>query len=273
MLTHRFADAPASDGPVELLDPPPDSDADTAPGVSAAIARARDALLSWQHDDGHWCGELEGDSILQSEYLCLLIWLGRECAEAGRAVARRLLEQQESGGHWGQYPGAPIDVSATVKAVLALRAVYADGGGPAELPSRLAAAKRATLAAGGAERVNSFTRYYLALLGQIAYRQCPAVPPELLLVPGFSPLNLSEISAVEPHDRRAAFTAVALPAEPRPAGQGRLSRRPVRRRAGEPAPPYAAVRSGGAGGGESRFDWHRFFYGLDRAYKAADRRD
>jgi squalene-hopene/tetraprenyl-beta-curcumene cyclase len=29
------------------------------------------ALKSLQRPDGHWCAELEGDSILQSEYLLM----------------------------------------------------------------------------------------------------------------------------------------------------------------------------------------------------------
>ena len=43
-------------------------------------------------------------------------------------------------------------------------------------------ARRAILDAGGADAVNSFTRYYLALLGQISYDLCPAVPPEIVLL-------------------------------------------------------------------------------------------
>ena len=269
MLSHRFADAPA--GLARSPAPPAAGGAEFGP----AIAHSRDALLALQEEDGHWCAELEGDSILQSEYLCLLAWLGRERSEEARAVARHLLSQQEPGGWWGQYPGAPIDVSATVKAVLALRAVWPGspsplGGAPPDLDARLDAAKRATLAAGGAEKVNSFTRYYLALLGQIAYRQCPAVPPELMLVPGWSPLNLSEMSAwsrtiVVPLSLLWAFQPVRdLPA----AG---VSVADLFANGPESLPLQmprcdAVEREVGA----TKFDWHKFFYGLDRTYKSAD---
>ncbi|NNJ24154.1 prenyltransferase/squalene oxidase repeat-containing protein [Alienimonas chondri] len=271
MLSHRFADALA--GPAVV----PDTmrTAYRGDGVGATVAKARDALLSLQHEDGHWCGELEGDSILQSEYLCLLAWLGRERTEGAKAVARHLLNQQEPGGWWGQFPGAPIDVSATVKAVLALRAVYRDGDGPADLEARLDAAKRATLAAGGAERVNSFTRYYLALLGQIAYRQCPAVPPELMLVPGFSPLNLSEMSAWS----RTIVVPLSLlwatqPSKDLPAAGIDIADLFVNGPENLPLamPRCEAVERSldqGKQGG-TKVDWHRFFYRLDRIYKAAD---
>ena len=56
-------------------------------------------------------------------------------------------------------------------------------------------ARAAILADGGADAVNSFTRFYLALLGQIPYEECPAVPPELVLLPNWFPVNLYSISA------------------------------------------------------------------------------
>ncbi len=43
--------------------------------------------------------------------------------------------------------------------------------------------------------MNTFTRFYLALLGQISYDLCPAVPPEMMLLPSWSPINIYRISA------------------------------------------------------------------------------
>ncbi|HAW94855.1 MAG TPA: hypothetical protein DCX60_01145, partial [Phycisphaerales bacterium] len=69
--------------------------------------RSVDALLSLQKEDGHWCGELEGDSILQSEYI-LMKWIleqehaplrdGRDGWEILQRVARRLRAQQRPDG-------------------------------------------------------------------------------------------------------------------------------------------------------------------------------
>ena len=56
-------------------------------------------------------------------------------------------------------------------------------------------ARRAIVELGGADAVNSFTRFYLALLGQVSYAVCPAVPPELVLLPTWFPANLYRISA------------------------------------------------------------------------------
>src|SRR5262245_55608051 len=56
-------------------------------------------------------------------------------------------------------------------------------------------ARHAIRESGGADAVNSFTRFYLALLGQISYDHCPAVPPELVLLPTWSPINIYRMSA------------------------------------------------------------------------------
>ena len=45
--------------------------------LKAAIAEAQEWLLGRQATDGHWCAELEGDTILESEYLLYLHYIGK----------------------------------------------------------------------------------------------------------------------------------------------------------------------------------------------------
>ena len=158
--------------------------------LTQAIDRTIEWMLDQQADEGYWVGELEGDTILESEYILLLAWMGRgQSTEAIRA-ARYILEKQNEDGSWSLYPGGPIEISAAVKAYLALKITGQDINS-----EPMTRAREAIRAAGGAERVNSFTRYYLALLGIISYRQCPAVPPEIMLVPKWIPLNIYEMSS------------------------------------------------------------------------------
>lgn len=154
------------------------------------IARSRDYLLSLQHEDGYWVGELEGDSILESEYILLLTFLGKQSSEDAIQAANYLMDTQMPEGGWNMYPEGPIEISASVKAYFALKLTGHDA--EAEYMQR---ARLAILAAGGVEAVNSFTRYYLALLGVIPYSTCPAVPPELMLIPRWMPFNIFEMSA------------------------------------------------------------------------------
>jgi squalene-hopene/tetraprenyl-beta-curcumene cyclase len=158
--------------------------------LDVAIAATRNWLVDQQHADGFWCGELEGDSILESEYILLLAWLGRANGEAAQRAANYLVETQRADGGWAMFPGGPLEISGSVKAYFSLKLTGHDLD--AEYMSR---ARRAILAHGGADRVNSFTRFYLALLGQIPYSLCPAVPPEMVLLPQWLPINIYRISA------------------------------------------------------------------------------
>jgi squalene-hopene/tetraprenyl-beta-curcumene cyclase len=158
--------------------------------LAASVCATRDWLLARQDAAGYWCGELEGDTILESEYILLLAWLRQEHSPLARKAAEYIRRQQLPGGGWAQYPGGQLDVSGSVKAYFALKLTGHDP--QADYMRRARAAIRA---AGGADAVNSFTRFYLALLGQISYDQCPAVPPELVLLPDWSPISIYRMSA------------------------------------------------------------------------------
>jgi squalene-hopene/tetraprenyl-beta-curcumene cyclase len=158
--------------------------------LQSALERTSDWLLSRQCDEGYWIGELEGDTILESEYILLMAFLGRESEPVCHQVARFMLDHQLNDGGWAIYPGGPTDVSASVKAYFALKLV----GTPSDDPA-MERALQAILAAGGAHQCNSFTRFYLALLGQIGYDECPCVPPELVLIPSRWKFSLSAMSA------------------------------------------------------------------------------
>jgi len=160
------------------------------PPVRRAISRTRQWLLGQQHPDGYWCAELQGDTILESETILLWAFLGREDSDLAKRAAEYLIENQLPDGGWAMYPGGGVEISGSVKAYFALKLTGHDPG--AEYMQR---ARQAILARGGADAVNSFTRFYLALLGQIPYGQCPAVPPEIVLLPKWFPVNLYAVSS------------------------------------------------------------------------------
>jgi hypothetical protein len=60
-----------------------------SPSLHRAIERARRCLLDMQQPDGHWVGELQGDTILESEYVLLMAFLGREDEEVCRPQTDR----------------------------------------------------------------------------------------------------------------------------------------------------------------------------------------
>jgi len=222
--------------------------------VEAAQDRTRTWLLSRQNADGHWVGELEGDTILESEYLLLLAFLGRESAPVCEPCARYILDHQLPEGGWSIYPGGPAEVSASVKAYFALKLVGYSPDDPA-----LVRARKAIRELGGADACNSFTRFYLALLGQISYGECPSVPPELVLIPSRLNFSLSAMSAwtrtiVVPLSIMSHFKPVRMIEPERGIGELFLAGQGTRPR-----------RS------EAFFSWSSFFLGVDRVLKWSDR--
>ncbi len=223
--------------------------------LQSALERTSDWLLSRQCDEGYWVGELEGDTILESEYILLMAFLGREAEPVCHQVARFMLDHQLENGGWAIYPGGPTDVSASVKAYFALKLVGIAADDPA-----MARARQAILGAGGAHQCNSFTRFYLALLGQIGYDDCPCVPPELVLIPARFNFSLSAMSAwtrtiVVPLSIMSYFKPVRVLPEGR--GIAELFRDdldwPSRRTA-------------------RWFSWTNFFLAVDGVFKWLDRR-
>ena len=160
------------------------------PDIEIALSNARTALLSKQATAGYWVGELQGDSILESEFILLKFILGQEADAELPLIANYLRKQQQADGGWAMYPGGKADVSGTVKAYFALKLM----GDAIESPHmRAACAKVHEL--GGAERCNSFSNFYLAVLGQISYDVCPSIPPEIVYLPKWMYFNLYAVSA------------------------------------------------------------------------------
>ncbi len=158
--------------------------------VDSAVSRAVAWLLDNQTPEGYWNPELEGDTILESEYIILMRFLGRGDETKLRKAAAYLLSKQMPNGGWAIYPGGPVDVGASVKSYLALKLT---GTSPDE--PYMVKAREAIRAAGGIPAANSYTKFYLAMLGQIPWNDAPAVPPELNLLPNWFYFNIYQISS------------------------------------------------------------------------------
>ena len=225
--------------------------------VRSAAGKAHVCLLRAQRQDGHWCGELEGDTILESEFILLLAFLEQEDSAVAPRAARYILSKQLPSGGWPLYPGGGLDISCSVKAYFALKLTGHDAESEPMLRAR-----RAILAAGGADRVNSFTRYYLAMLGQIDYRHCPAVPPEAMLLPRWFPINIYRVSAWT----RTILVPLSIVWAQQPCrqlgeGQG------VHELFQADPDKWPRLRCIGVESSESFWSWERFFERIDRTHK------
>jgi squalene-hopene/tetraprenyl-beta-curcumene cyclase len=158
--------------------------------LSDAIERGITHLLSSQAPEGHWVGELEADTTLESDYILYLNILGQADPERIAKLATYVRQRQLPDGGWNIYFGGPSELNATVKAYVALSLA----GDSADAPHMQSACRRVRQL-GGLEATNSFTRFYLALVGAIGWDMAPAVPPELMLLPRWCPVNIWEMSS------------------------------------------------------------------------------
>ena len=94
-------------------------------GIRDRIQQAMDAakryLFAKQHPDGYWCGELEADTTLQSDYIVVHTLLGTGDPVKMQKAAKQILQHQNPDGGWNIYPDGPSNISASVKAYFSLK--------------------------------------------------------------------------------------------------------------------------------------------------------
>ncbi len=158
--------------------------------VSAGIEAARNFLFSQQHEDGYWCGELEADTTLESDYIAIHTLLGTGNRRRMEQAIPEILRHQNGDGGWPIFHGGPSNINASVKAYFALKLMGYKPDHPV-----LAHARECILGMGGVTECNTFTKIYLCYLGQYDWEAVPAVPPEIVLFPNWFWFNLYEISS------------------------------------------------------------------------------
>jgi squalene-hopene/tetraprenyl-beta-curcumene cyclase len=154
------------------------------------ISRAASALHSRQSEDGHWRFELEADATIPAEYVLLRHFRGEpEDVGLESRIAAYLRRIQGDHGGWPLFHAGAFDMSASVKAYFALKMIGDDPKAP-----HMARARGAILDHGGAARSNVFTRFLLALYGEIPWSGVPTMPVEIMLLPRWFPFHLDKIS-------------------------------------------------------------------------------
>ena len=157
--------------------------------LDAVISSARAHLLSLQDDGGWWRAELETNVTMDAEDLLLREFLGIGDQRAIARAANWIRSQQRSDGTWGNFHSAPPNLSTTIEAYAALRLA----GDPTDA-RHMVAAREYILAEGGIESARVFTHIWLALFGLWAWDDVPALPPEIIFLPPWFPLNLYDFA-------------------------------------------------------------------------------
>ncbi|MEV4596899.1 squalene--hopene cyclase [Amycolatopsis sp. NPDC049253] len=146
-------------------------------------------LRGEQDPSGWWKGELATNVTMDAEDLLLRQFLGILTEQQKTESARWIRSQQRDDGTWATFPGGPADLSTTVEAWVALRLA----GDPADAPWLVEAAGWIR-ANGGLESTRVFTRIWLAMFGQWSWDELPNLPPELIFLPSWFPLNVYDFA-------------------------------------------------------------------------------
>ncbi len=224
--------------------------------LAEAIDRGVSHLLSLQAEEGYWLGELEADTTLESDYIFYLHVLGKADPTRIEKLANYVRRRQLNDGGWNIYFGGPSELNATVKGYVALKLA----GDSPEAP-HMKRARQRVHELGGLESTNSFTRFYLALVGGVDWDKVPAVPPELMLLPNWFAINIYEMSS---WTRGIVIPLAILYAhKPRFSLANEVSVQELFRDSSGKIPSLAW--------GEGVFSWRNFFLALDRALKLYER--
>jgi squalene-hopene/tetraprenyl-beta-curcumene cyclase len=237
----------------------------TATGM--ALDLACEKLLSLQDRRGFWRGELQTNVTMDAEDMLLREFLGVRSADETARTASWIRSQQRPDGTWVNFHDGPGELSTTIEAYWALRLA---GDQPED--RHMSAAARFIRAEGGIARARVFTHLWLALFGLWSWDRVPALPPEVIMLPSWAPLNVYAFACWA----RQTIVAVSLVKAHRPvrALPFDLDELTVHERedasglGGNPrSPEHDAPPGSGAG---SR--WEVWLTRLDRAARAYERR-
>ena len=229
----------------------PDGQATRAAGRAALDAAARH-LLGLQHEQGWWQGELETNVTMDAEDLLLREFLGIRTAEQTAAAARWIRSKQRPDGTWANFHDGTADLSTTVEAYVALRLA-----GDQPEAEHMARAAGWITERGGIAATRVFTRIWLALFGEWSWDDLPVMPPEMIYLPAWFPLNVYDWACWA----RQTIVPLTVVGSVRPVRPLPFSLDELRA-----APGSGPVRRG------SRAGWAGLFGGLDRVLHGYHRR-
>jgi squalene-hopene/tetraprenyl-beta-curcumene cyclase len=171
--------------------------------LDQAIDRGTRRLLELQRPDGVWVGELESNVTMTAQHLFWHHVLGLRTPDLDRRIANELMARMRADGTWSIWFEGPADLSTSVEAYVALRMCGVDPG-----PRTLEYIQRE----GGIPKTRLFTKCFLALLGQWPWQRMVPIPPELVLLPPWSPFSIYNFACWA----RQTFVALAVAQSLRP---------------------------------------------------------
>ncbi len=174
--------------------------------LSAQLNATIKAGLSWsveqQDPEGYWNANLESNSCMEAQWLMALHFLDIDDAKKTAGFAQAILDRQREDGSWEIYYDAPMgDANSTIECYAALRLAGYDPNSEV-----LTKARNWILEKNALSKARVFTRYWLSLIGEWPWEQCPNIPPEIIYFPKWFPFNIYNFASWA----RATMLPIAL---------------------------------------------------------------
>jgi len=174
--------------------------------LSAQLNATIKAGLSWsveqQDPEGYWNANLESNSCMEAQWLMALHFLDIDDAKKTAGFAKAILDRQREDGSWEIYYDAPMgDANSTIECYAALRLAGYDPNSEV-----LTKARNWILEKNALSKARVFTRYWLSLIGEWPWEQCPNIPPEIIYFPKWFPFNIYNFASWA----RATMLPIAL---------------------------------------------------------------
>jgi squalene-hopene/tetraprenyl-beta-curcumene cyclase len=192
--------------------------------LDETIDRGTRRLLELQRPDGIWVGELESNVTMTAQHLFWNHALGLRTRDLDRGIANELMARMRDDGTWSIWFEGPADLSTSIEAYVALRMCGVDPG-----PKALEYIRRE----GGIPKSRLFTKCFLALLGQWPWQRMVPIPPELVLLPAWSPFSVYNFACWA----RQTFVALSVTQSLRPVRRLSLDLSEIGAIAGATKPP------------------------------------
>src|SRR6202051_398310 len=126
---------------------------------------------------------------MDAEDIFLREFLGVRRADETERSAAWIRSQQRPDGTWANFHDGPGELSTKIEAYWALRLA-----GDAADEEHMRAAAEFVRREGGIEHARVFTHLWLALFGLWSWDHVPALPPEVILLPPWIPLNVYDFA-------------------------------------------------------------------------------
>jgi squalene-hopene/tetraprenyl-beta-curcumene cyclase len=225
--------------------------------AATTLEKGRDHLLGLQFPDGYWHARMETNVTMEAEDVLFRHFLGIGTPEQTAGTAKWIRRQRRDDGTWANFYGGPGDLSTTVEAYLILRLA---GDQPDE--PHMAQTAAWVTANGGLTATRVFTRMWLAMSGLWSWDDLPVIPPEIIYLPSWFPLNIYDWGQWA----RQTIVALAVVSSFKPA-------RPVPFTVDELAVlPNTGATPGLPPKGGGNDPWALFFNGLDKVLHVVEKR-